>query len=95
MIVRIMADNQYRIADDDISALNEIERLDGKLVEAVESDDAATFHAALVQLIAHVRQAGRPLSEEELAPSDMIVPPADLTLAETRRVLALSAVTGR
>lgn len=90
MIVRIMADNQYRI-DDDASMLTEIEQLDGRLFTAVETNDEGAFHDALTGLIDHVHHLGQPVSDEEVVASDVIVPPADMTVAETRKLLLQEA----
>lgn len=85
MIVRIIADNQYRI--DDAAAHAEIDQLDSQLLKAVEANDARAFHDTLSILIEHVRRLGQPVPATELVASDVIVPPADITLAETRSLL--------
>ncbi|HEX9414013.1 MAG TPA: hypothetical protein VF916_10965 [Ktedonobacterales bacterium] len=89
MIVRIMADNQYRI--DDAHAA-EITRLDDELVSAAEATDDRRFQAALQQLIEHVRTRGQVVPNDELVPSDVMIPAADMTLAEARDVLEKAAV---
>lgn len=94
MIVRIMADNQYHIADDDVDALGQIEALGGELEEAVEAEDAGAFYGTLARLIAHVRRTGSPLGTSELVPSDLIVPPANVTLEETKRALPQRTAAG-
>lgn len=94
MIVRIMADNQYRI-DDDAAELAEIEQLDSKLLGAVEANDARAFHETLAQLINHVRRQGQLVSATEVVASDVIVPPADISLAETRILLPQTAAGER
>lgn len=92
MIVRIMADGQYRIGDDP-AALTEIEHLDSGLLRAVKSNDAQAFHDTLTQLIEHVHRLGQPVSNTELVTSDVIVPPADITLDETRSLLPQTAAS--
>jgi hypothetical protein len=91
MIVRIMADNQYRIDEKHAAAIAEIDRLDGELMTAVEANDETAFDAALARLISHVRRLGQPVADTELVASDVIVPPADMSLAETRSLLVESA----
>jgi hypothetical protein len=95
MIVRIMADNQYRIDEKHTAAIAEIDRLDGELLAAVEANDDRAFHAALTHLINHVRRLGQPIADAELVASDVIVPPADMTLAETQGLLMKPAVSLR
>lgn len=89
MIVRIMADNQYRIVDG-YSA--EIEQLDNELMEAIEASDEARFHATLQHLIDHVHQSGEVVPDSELVPSDIMVPAEDMTVAEAQAVLQKSTV---
>lgn len=87
MIVRVMADGQYRIDDETVHA--EIDQLDSALQGAIEANDVAAFHNTLSRLIEKVHRLGQPVSEKELVTSDVIVPPADMTLAETRSLLFL------
>jgi hypothetical protein len=84
MIVRIMTDNQYRIADGDAADLG---RLDNALLEAIEADDAQRFRNTLDQLVGFVQGRGTLVPADELVPSDVMVPAPDMTLAEARGVL--------
>ena len=95
MIVRIMADGQYRIDDDDAPALAVIERLDGRMLETVEANNARAFQATLAQLINHVHRVGHAVADTELVASDVIVPPSDMTLEETETLLVGAAVGER
>jgi hypothetical protein len=79
MIARIMTENQYRI---DEAHTGEIDRLDDEMVAAMDGDDAGRFAAALTDLIAHVRQYGQVVPNEELVPSDVMIPAPDMSLAE-------------
>jgi PspA-Associated protein len=79
MIVRISGEDQYRLADDRKNRLNE---LDNAVVAAVESDDEAGFRSSFATLLDFVRSAGERVGDEELAGSDLILPPPDLSLAE-------------
>jgi hypothetical protein len=79
MIVRIATEGQFELDD---SLHDELNRLDNEVVAAVEASDEQAFHAALEKMISLVRQRGRPLDDEHLAGSDLILPPADTTLAE-------------
>jgi hypothetical protein len=88
MIVRIMSENQYRIDEQYAAVAEEINRLDVRLATAVETNDAEVFHDTLAQLVERVHRYGRSLPDSELVVSDVIVPPADITLAETRSLLA-------
>lgn len=84
MIVRIMAEDQYRVADEHIS---EVQRLDDLLDQAVSANDESAFTAALQQLVTFVRQHGQVVPNEEVVPSDVIVPAPDMSLAEAQAQL--------
>ncbi len=88
MIVRIMADNQYRVEPEHEA---EIARLDGEMDAAVQANDEGKFHTALLHLIEHVHDQGMVVPDDELVPSDVMIPAADMTLAEAKEVLSKSA----
>lgn len=83
MIVRLMGEGQYRIDDGLRAQLNE---LDDRAVAALESDDEPELDQILDEMWALVRDRGEQLPDEELAASDLIIPPSDLTLEETRQL---------
>jgi hypothetical protein len=85
MIVRILGEGQYAIAEDAHAALD---ALDADVVQAVDNGDEQTFATALAALIAEVRRAGKPVPDDDLAPSDLVVPFSDATLEETKGLLA-------
>lgn len=78
MIVRISGEDQYRLVDGDAR----IAALDNEIVAAVESGDDAGFAKAFEALLDYVRSNGERVPEDDLEPSDLILPPADLSLAE-------------
>lgn len=79
MIVRIMGEGQYRLAEAVHERVNE---LDNAVVAAVEKDDEDAFHASFEELLDLIRTDGEQLKDEELLTSDVIVPPADTSMAE-------------
>ncbi len=79
MIVRIMGEGQYRLADDVRERVNE---LDNAVVAAVDQDDEDAFHASFEEMLDVIRNEGEHLGDEELETSDVIVPPADTSMAE-------------
>jgi hypothetical protein len=85
MIVRILGEGQWNVADDRLPALNE---LDSAVEAAVEQGDRETFSQALDALLNAVREAGSTLPAESLEDSDLILPPADATLEEVRELLS-------
>ncbi|RFS85450.1 hypothetical protein D0T12_10460 [Actinomadura spongiicola] len=84
MIVRLMGEGQLDVADEDLSSLN---TLDDELESAIESGDETAFRAALHALLENVRKVGRPLPPDSLAPSELILPPADAHIDEVRSML--------
>ena len=82
MIVRISGEGQYRLADDQEAALND---LDDATVVAVEAGDAFAFRRAFETMLELVRSAGQALAVDELTESDLIMPPTDISLAEAER----------
>ena len=81
MIVRIATEGQYELGEGDAAALQE---LDNQAVAACESGDEAQFKQTFKQLLEFVRQNGRPVPEDTLEPSDVILPPPDVSLAEAK-----------
>jgi hypothetical protein len=79
VIVRIATESQYRLDDDAAAQLNE---LDNEAVAAVEAGDEDRFHAAFEQMLDLVRRAGTALDDDELAESDVILPPPDTSFVE-------------
>jgi hypothetical protein len=79
MIVRISGEDQYRLADADGERLGELEHA---VTAAAESGDEAAFERAYAVLLDHVRASGERVGDDELESSDVILPPADVTLAE-------------
>ena len=84
MIVRVMGEGQWRVEDDLAQKLN---ALDDEVAAAVEAGDQATVTAKLRELADTVKAEGSKLADDDLMPSDAIVPPDDLTLAEARELL--------
>jgi len=85
VIVRVMGEGQYEVADALGGRLNE---LDEQAVAALERGDEAGLDAALEQMAALVRQEGTPLAADDLRVSDVVIPPTDLTLEETRKLVS-------
>jgi PspAA-like protein len=84
MIVRIMGEGQLDVADGDLAGLNS---LDSELEAAIESGDEDKFRTALHALLERVRAVGETLPPADLAPSGLILPPADATMEEVRAML--------
>jgi len=79
MIVRISTEGQYELPDEDTDRLND---LDNEVVAAVEAGDEERFQEAFSSLLELVRSDGKPVADDVLEESDVILPPPDLTFAE-------------
>ena len=90
MIIRIMGEGQRRVDDHEVEELN---RLDATLEEAVEREDEAAFEAALQRLLDRARQLGTELPADAIEPSDLILPRAGATIAEVREILGDAGLT--
>lgn len=84
MIARIMGEGQVRLADADLTPLNE---LDNELLAAVDGGDETAFRRTLGALLDMVRSLGEPLPDDALEPSELILPTADATLDEVKAML--------
>jgi len=84
VIVRLMEDGQYELDSEQLSRLDE---LDAETVVALDAHDAQRVSAALSQMWSLVQANGTRIPDSELVPSDAVIPPADLSLEEARRML--------
>ncbi|MEX0426393.1 hypothetical protein AB3X52_02090 [Nocardioides sp. DS6] len=85
MIVRILGEGQYDIAD---SALDRLNQLDAAVEAAIGASDQEAFEAALKELLDGVRTAGVPHPVDAIDESDLILPSADATMSEVADMLA-------
>jgi hypothetical protein len=81
VIVRISTEGQYELTESDAEVLNE---LDNQAVVACESGDEDQFSRAFKELIDFVRKNGKPVSDDRLESSDVIVPPPDVSFEEAQ-----------
>jgi PspA-Associated protein len=84
MIVRLMGEGQWHVDD---SLEPRLQELDAATEHAVEAADPEALEAALAALGQAVRDAGERLDDDHLAASDLVIPPADLSLEEAREIL--------
>jgi chromosome condensin MukBEF complex kleisin-like MukF subunit len=85
VIVRLMGEGQFRVDDALLARLNE---LDAEVSRAVTEGDERALWTGLQALADTVRENGDKLADEDLRPSDAIIPPEDLSLEEARELLA-------
>ncbi len=87
MIVRILGEGQYEVADESMTMLQE---LDLALEQAIETNDEYRFRPALSALLEFVRTRGKPADADILQPSDAILPPVDAAMHEVSELLGES-----
>jgi hypothetical protein len=85
MIVRLMNEGQYRIDESVRERLNEI---DERALEALEANDEDELDMLLQRMWDLVQTEGERVPDDELLPSDLLIPPTDLTLEETRKLFS-------
>jgi hypothetical protein len=82
VIVRLMGEGQYRLEED---AVNRLNQLDERAQEALDRDDEGELDRYLDEMAGLVRREGERVPDNEIAASDAIVPPSDLSLEETKQ----------
>lgn len=82
MIIRILGEGQYSV--DDVDRLNE---LDTRLQDVVDSGDEVAFASSLRDLLDAVRELGKPVPDDALVASELVLPSADASLEEVRALL--------
>jgi hypothetical protein len=84
VIVRLLGEGQIRVDDSLIGRLNE---LDAEVEKAVAAGDERALWTGLQALADAVRENGVKLADDDLSPSDAVIPPEDLSLEEARELL--------
>ena len=85
MIVRLMTEGQYEVPD---SLQDELNAADNRALAALADGDVEALNASIEEMWALVRANGERFPDDELTPaSDVIVPPADLTIEEAQELL--------
>jgi hypothetical protein len=80
-----MGEGQYRVDDALVQRLNE---LDDRAQAATDAEDEPTLDRILDEMAALVRDQGEAMPDDDLSASDVLVPPSDLTLEETKRLMS-------
>ncbi|HEV3432360.1 MAG TPA: hypothetical protein VG098_00020 [Nitrososphaera sp.] len=84
-IVRIMGHGQFTVDSRTLKKLNDIDNAIVELVSTERSDDAE-FKKRLIELSNLVVENGRPLDPHEIIRSDIILPSADLSIDEAKKL---------
>ena len=85
MIVRILGEGQFQVAEDVAAKLT---ALDAELDAAVSKQDETAFRAALGAAVELVRESGTSVPDDTFVTADYILPFSDATVGEVRKLLA-------
>ena len=83
MIVRVLGEGQFEVDDEVAKGLND---LDEQAERALDAGDQTQFSELLGRMAEAVRTNGARLPDEDLSPSEAIIPPEDMTLDEARQL---------
>jgi hypothetical protein len=83
MIIRISTEGQYRVNSAHLDTLGEI---DEQIIEAVANEKRDEYTVLFNQLLDIVRTNGKPLDEDELLESSIVLPPPDTNFEEARKL---------
>lgn len=83
MIVRVLGEGQFEVDEEVAKGLND---LDEQAERALEAGNQEQFSELLSRMAEAVRTNGSRLPDEDLSPSEGIIPPDDLTLEEARQL---------
>ncbi len=83
MIVRLMGEGQFEL---DKKQIDEINKIDNNIVKIVQKGDEKAFRTEIRILADYVRTKGKPIANDVLKPSELVIPPSDLTLEEAKRI---------
>jgi chromosome condensin MukBEF complex kleisin-like MukF subunit len=83
VIVRLMGEGQYEVDDEVAKGLNDLDEQAGQAVEAGNEEQLSQL---LRRMAEQVRTNGARLADEDLSPSQAVIPPDDLSLDEARRL---------
>jgi hypothetical protein len=81
VIVRISSEGQYELSNEQLDALNE---LDNAAVGACNDEDEERFQETFERMLEFVRTKGKPVGDDHLGGSDLILPPPDISLEEAK-----------
>ena len=86
MIVRVLGGGgQYEVSEDVVARLNE---LDDRAMAALDQSDEEELDSLLAQMAQLVESEGKQLPDDDLSASDLVIPPPDLSLEETRALFS-------
>ena len=85
MIARVMGQGQYEVDEGLMERLNALDRT---AMDALGREDEGELDRCLDEMGQLVQAEGQRIDDERLVASDIVIPPSDLTLEETRKLVS-------
>ncbi|MGH9065526.1 MAG: PspA-associated protein PspAA [Acidimicrobiales bacterium] len=85
IVVRVAGDEQYQLP---VAVRPALDGLDVALVRAIQANDAEGFAQCTEQLVKLIHSTGQKLPHDDLRSSDLIVPAADMTVEEAKKLMS-------
>ncbi len=83
MIVRLMGEGQYEL---DKKQVDELNKIDNNIVRIVKKGDEKAYKVEIKKLSDYVKTKGKLIADDVLKPSELVIPPEDLTLEEAKQI---------
>jgi len=86
IIVRIMGQGQFRINEDTIKRINEIDDAIVQILQNESKADDQEYRAKVAEIVQTIKSKSQKLEDKELIESDIIVPDTDISIDEAKKV---------
>ena len=85
-IVRIMGQGQFKINEDIVKRINEIDDTIVQILQNESKSDDQKYRAKITEIVETITSEGQKLEDKELVESDIIVPDTDISIDEAKKV---------
>jgi hypothetical protein len=85
-IVRIMGQGQFRINEDTVKKINEIDDAIVQILQNESKADDQEYRAKVAEMVQTIKSKSQKLEDKELIESDIIVPDTDISIDEAKKV---------
>jgi hypothetical protein len=85
-IVRIMGQGQFRINEDTVKKINEIDDAIVQILQNESKADDQECRAKVAEIVQTIKSKSQKLEDKELIESDIIVPDTDISIDEAKKV---------
>jgi len=85
-IVRIMGQGQFKINEDIVKRINEVDDTIVQILQNESKSDDQNYRAKITEIVETITSEGQKLEDKELVESDIIVPDTDISIDEAKKV---------